>query len=263
MKKILTQIYEIQEPREAGPLIELGVDHIGGVVLSLEEWRQPLLRESIGLINRSSSKSSLIPMLTETDDVLRALAYYEPGLVHFCDDIPLREGNGTGKFCERIIQLHERVRQEFPAMGIVRSIPIPEAHLANVEEAGQAVLRISCILEESCDYFMTDTLMGWSTGASSGSQPVEGFIGITGQRCHWGIASSLCRQSRIPVILAGGISPDNVREALLSVHPAGIDSCTLTNLADQRGIPIRFRKGPAKVRLLLDEVRNAESALGC
>ncbi|NPU83024.1 MAG: hypothetical protein HPY65_00940 [Syntrophaceae bacterium] len=166
------------------------------------------------------------------------------------------------KACERFARLHDRVRLEFPDIAIIRSIPVPEAHLSDVLEAGRAVLRIARLIEDSCDYFMTDTVMGWSTGASSGSQPVEGFVGITGHCCHWGIASSLCRQSRIPVILAGGISPDNVREAVLSVRPAGVDSCTQTNLVDDRGIPIRFRKNPAKVRLLLEEVRNAESVLG-
>lgn len=259
MKRILVQIYEIQEPREAAPLIELGVDHIGGVILFRDQWRLPLLRESIELINQSSSASSLIPLLIETDEILQALAYYTPRLVHFCDDIPLQDGNQTEKACERIIRLHERVHQEFPAIRVIRSIPVPEAHLPGVDEAGRAVLRIASLLEDSCDFFMTDTLMGWTTGESSSPQPVEGFVGITGRCCHWGIASALCRQAQIPVILAGGISPDNVREALLAVRPAGVDSCTLTNIMDHKGLPVRFRKDPAKVRRLIDEVRLMEA----
>jgi len=40
---MIIQIYEIQTPHEAEKCIELGVDHIGSVVLILDEWRIPLL----------------------------------------------------------------------------------------------------------------------------------------------------------------------------------------------------------------------------
>ncbi len=45
--------------------------------------------------------------------------------------------------------------------------------------------------------------------------------GGTGQPCDWTQAAELaCRR---PVMLAGGITPENVQEAIASVHPAGID----------------------------------------
>ena len=46
---MIAQIYEIQTPEEAERCIGLGVDHIGSVILSEDEWRQPLIREVIGL----------------------------------------------------------------------------------------------------------------------------------------------------------------------------------------------------------------------
>jgi len=60
------------------------------------------------------------------------------------------------------------------------------------------------------------------------------------------------------VILAGGISPENVFDAIGRVKPAGIDSCTQTNTRDHGGRPIRFRKDFDRVSRLLDEVRRAE-----
>jgi phosphoribosylanthranilate isomerase len=260
MRPILVQIYEVQEPQEAGPLIELGVDHIGGVLLSREHWQVPLLRESIRLINRSPSKSALIPLLTDTGEILRALAYYEPALVHFCDWIPLDDEAGASRTCERFASLQEQVRREFPAMGIIRSLPVPEAG-AGSGRVERELLRIASLLEGSCDFFMTDTLLGPVHGESSGQQPVAGFVGITGRGCDWGVASALCRQAKNPVILAGGVSPDNVREAVLDVRPAGVDSCTHTNLLNHQGLPIRFRKDLAKVRRLLEEVRHAEETM--
>ena len=45
--------------------------------------------------------------------------------------------------------------------------------------------------------------------------------GGTGRPCRWDLAARLA--SVRPVFLGGGITPDNVRDAINQVHPAGID----------------------------------------
>ena len=45
--------------------------------------------------------------------------------------------------------------------------------------------------------------------------------GGTGRPCRWDLAARLA--SVRPVLLGGGITPDNVREAIAQVRPAGID----------------------------------------
>ena len=45
--------------------------------------------------------------------------------------------------------------------------------------------------------------------------------GGTGKTCDWTRAAELAR--RRPVLLAGGITPENVQKAIAAVHPAGID----------------------------------------
>jgi phosphoribosylanthranilate isomerase len=87
-------------------------------------------------------------------------------------------------------------------------------------------------------------------------QPVQGFVGITGETCDWSVARALVRQSRIPVILAGGIGPSNVADGIRAVDPAGVDSCTLTNALDANEAPIRFKKDPVKVRAMVTAARN-------
>jgi phosphoribosylanthranilate isomerase len=62
------------------------------------------------------------------------------------------------------------------------------------------------------DYFLTDTLL--TDGSGAADQPVDGFVGITGTTCDWKIAAELVRISPMPVILAGGISPENVSRVL-------------------------------------------------
>ena len=45
--------------------------------------------------------------------------------------------------------------------------------------------------------------------------------GGSGRVCRWDLAEKLAR--RRPIMLAGGISPENVRDAVMQVRPAGID----------------------------------------
>jgi len=68
----------------------------------------------------------------------------------------------------------------------------------------------------------------------------------------------LVAKSRIPVILAGGISPENVAEGMLQVRPFGVDSCTCTNAVDECGRSIRFKKDPARIKTLVSETRRTD-----
>jgi phosphoribosylanthranilate isomerase len=255
MKRIIVQLYEIQEPREAERLIDMGVDRIGSVILSPERGKVPSVREVVRLVRGSGAKSSLIPLLAREDDILRALDYYEPDFVHFCEWIPLDPEKSAQReaVCAGMIRIQRRVKKEFPPLGITRSIPIPEQGLTDSAPVRAAILEIARTLEPHTDCFMTDTLRGY--GREGGAQPVAGYVGITGEVCDWDLAAALVEASRIPVILAGGISPENVRDAIGRVLPAGIDSCTQTNARDNRGRPIRFRKDFDRVQRLLAQVR--------
>jgi phosphoribosylanthranilate isomerase len=61
----------------------------------------------------------------------------------------------------------------------------------------------------------------------------------------------------VPVILAGGITPENVASGVAQVRPAGVDSCTGTNARGHDGLPQRFRKDPQRVARLVAEARRA------
>lgn len=255
-QRIIVQLYEIQDPWEAERLIEMGVDHIGSVIVSPDEWKVPSVREVIHLVRRSGSKSSLIPLLPRLDDILRALDWYEPDLVHFCELIPLAPGEGKkrGEVCTEMIRVQERVKKEFPPLGIIRSIPIPSPGQADRDNVREAILEIARAFEACTDWFMTDTLRG----GQAADQPVSGYVGITGEVCDWDLAAALVESSGIPVLLAGGISPENVFDAIGRTRPAGIDSCSQTNARGAHGRPVRFKKDMDRVRRLLDEVRRAE-----
>jgi len=121
---MIIQIYEIQTPQEAEKCIELGADHIGSVVLSLDEWRVPLLKETVGLTEGTEVKSSLIPLFHDPDMTYRTLDYYRPNYIHFCDSLTGQDGRPAD--LEKFIKLQTGLKEKFPEVGIIRSIPIPK-----------------------------------------------------------------------------------------------------------------------------------------
>jgi len=53
--------------------------------------------------------------------------------------------------------------------------------------------------------------------------PALGKVGGTGLVHDWNISAEIIRTSSVPVILAGGLNPDNVAQAIKQVKPFGVD----------------------------------------
>lgn len=294
---MIIQIYEVQTPEEAISMATLGVDHIGSVVASKDTWQQPLIRETIRTVTAEKARSSLILLYNDTDLVLRSVDYYRPDIIHFCEMLAPGENDlAVEKICAPYLELQAAVKKRFPETAIMRSIPIPFAvnegapagmivtdgiDAQKCNDATKAVKAEKAVKTASggkaleadaalagvrflarlfapvSDCFLTDTLLIGQNGAME--QPVNGFVGITGRTCDWDVAAELVRISPVPVILAGGLSPENVRAGIGTVRPAGVDSCTLTNAVDEFGRPIRFRKDAEKVRRFVAEARCKQS----
>lgn len=88
---------------------------------------------------------------------------------------------------------------------------------------------------------------------------VRGFVldtfseltyGGTGQVTDWALAADVAKSAR--VLLAGGLTPDNVTEAIRTVHPYGVDVNSGVESAPGK-------KDPAKVRAFLEAVRVVSS----
>jgi len=255
MANIITQIYEVQTPAEAQQLIELGVDHIGSVIVSEDNWKVPPIQETIEEIKGTNSKSSLIPLFKKAEIIFKVLDYYKPDIVHFCDD--LSNHNNVNENYEDLLYLQQNVKEKFPEFKIMRSIPIAQPGRTETVNT----IKLARIFEPVSDLFLTDTLLTAKSNVSTDQQPVNGFIGITGKTCDWNMALELVNSSSIPVILAGGISPDNVFDGITYVKPAGVDSCTATNAKNQNGDSIRFKKDFEKIKRFVKEVRSAEKEI--
>jgi len=242
---MITQIYEIQTPQEAEKCIELGVDQIGSVLLSRGDWCVEILREVTRLCEETRIKSSLIALFQDSNTLYRAIDYYRPHFIHFCE--ALTDGEGQALALDGFIEFQSNLKDKFPEIGIMRSIPVPEEG----SSPGFPTLAIARALEPVSDIFLTDTWLE--------KEPVKGYIGITGTPCDPEMARELVLKSTRPVILAGGLSPENVYDAVLKVFPFGADSCTQTNAIDEAGNPIRFRKDFKKVKKFVTEVQSADA----
>ncbi len=247
----IVQIYEIQTPDDARTMIGLHVDHIGSVITAIDDRHDPVIRETVAVVRKMGAVSSLIPLYSDPEAVFDTLDYHRPHIVHFCERLDYHDGLSV----QAALQLQAAVKRRFPDIQIMRSIPIGRTGKADRD----AVLALAARLEPLSDYFLTDTVIAGESGAADDDQPVAGFVGITGLTCDWSVAAALTARSRIPVILAGGISPENVTDGILQVRPFGVDSCTCTNAVDESGRPIRFKKDPARIKALVSETHRAEA----
>lgn len=252
---MIVQIYEIQTPEEAEALVAMGCDHIGSVLTSEAGWRDSGIKAATDL-SRGQARRSIIPLFRTAETLFRVIDYYQPDIVHFCES--LADARGILPECGELLELQARIRGRYPGVALMRAIPVaPPGRGKEVPS-----LAVAEMFAPVCDYFLTDTLVLAAPDTEAARhQPVRGYVGITGRTCDWEVAAALVAASPIPVILAGGLSPENVRDAILAVRPAGVDSCTRTNVTAPDGTPIRFKKDMARVRRFIEEARQAEAAL--
>lgn len=249
MSRIVIQIYEIQDASEVPRLAEIGMDHLGTVITSQDPTDWPPLLKTVQTIQACGLKSTLIPLFSEPSLIFRALSYFKPDLLHLCEALPAANTD----LLFGLAHFQGELKANFPEIGIIRSIGIPRPGLTK-KNLSDELRNIIDLLAPCTDYFLLDTI-------KEGEQPVRGFLGITGEICDWSLAREIVEISPRPVILAGGLGPDNVASAIKFVRPAGVDSCSRTNALDEKGAPIRFRKDLKLVSLFVREVRRMEKLL--
>ena len=71
--------------------------------------------------------------------------------------------------------------------------------------------------------FRAESMLAYPTAAYLLDACVEGQRGGTGKTCDWALAQEAVALGR-PVVLAGGLTPDNVAEAVRVVRPYAVDT---------------------------------------
>ena len=102
---------------------------------------------------------------------------------------------------------HADLRRALPGIGIVQVI-----HVVGPESVDEA-----CAIASQVDAILLD----------SGNPALQiKELGGTGRRHDWTLSRQIREQVDIPVFLAGGLNPGNVRQAIEQVGPFGLDLCT-------------------------------------
>lgn len=66
----------------------------------------------------------------------------------------------------------------------------------------------------------------WDAIILDSLDPRTGRKGATGLTHDWSLSAQIVKTASLPVILAGGLNPDNVAEAIREVQPHGVDAHT-------------------------------------
>jgi phosphoribosylanthranilate isomerase len=102
---------------------------------------------------------------------------------------------------------HERLRAELPGVRVVQVIHVRTE--ASVDEAVAVAPFVDALLLDSGNPTLKIKVLGG-----------------TGRLHNWNVSRSIREAVDIPVFLAGGLTPNNVRAAIEAVHPFGIDVCS-------------------------------------
>ena len=196
------QIYTVQSIEEAKQLLHLGVDNIGLTPASVGlpgEITEQLARDIFQSVK--STNNIALSVSNNIKEILEMTFYVNPDILHLCGEI--------GGISDKELYLLKSKLQSTTS-----DIKIMQAVSVDNWDAVQRAKQYSNIV----DYLILDT----------STNEVEG-IGASGNTHNWEISKSIVDNVDIPVVLAGGLSPENVSEAINKVNPWAVDSLTHTN----------------------------------
>jgi phosphoribosylanthranilate isomerase len=115
--------------------------------------------------------------------------------------------------------------------------------------------RVTVVGEESVEEASSFKQPLWDAIILDSVDPRTGRKGATGLTHDWSLSARIVKTASVPVILAGGLNPDNVAEAIRRVQPDGVDAHT--GLEDNSGTRSFDRiEGFAKAALVAFEKLN-------
>lgn len=217
-----TQIYTMQTVAEAEAVVAAGVDHIGltpanhGLPGEIDFATARQIRDTL------HGKATIVALSVDEDlaPIQAMVAAVQPDILHLCgleDSLPP----------EAVAEL----RVLLPGLPIMQAISV----------SGPGAVDAALAYEPVAEYIILDT-----------QAPDIAGIGASGVTHDWNISREIVRRVKIPVILAGGLSADNVAAAIAQVQPWAVDSLTHTNERLPGG---GFRKDLEKVRQFVAAAR--------
>jgi phosphoribosylanthranilate isomerase len=199
---MIVQIYEVTTYAEACALGTIGVDHVGVLVGDGSFPREQTIETARGIFAAipAGSKGSALSLSHDVDLIARLTAALLPDILHL----------GAAPQHLSPSQLRT-LKAEFPKVSLMRSIPV-------IDESSIALARS---YDGIADWLLLDSY-------ESGDRQI-GALGVTHS---WELDRRIIESVRIPAVIAGGLGPETVQEAVRVARPAGVDSKTKTDKSD-------------------------------
>jgi len=200
----VVQIAGIRDQAEADLVVACGADLLA-FPFRLTVHREDLTEADAAAIVRRLPRgvgAVLVTYLADAKSIVELAAFLGVGVVQLHGDVEIEE--------------LARVRAAAPRLALMKSLV--------VRPGGEAALEtLVARASPHVDAFLTDTF-----------DPATGASGATGTTHDWSVSARLVAISPRPVILAGGLRPTNVADAIARVRPAGVDAHTGVEGADGR-----------------------------
>ena len=187
------QVAGVIDQKEADLLIECGVNYLGFPL------RLPVNKEDL---TEEEAKEIIQKLFPPNYGIVISYSSTADEAIELCDKVgvDIIQLHGPIKIAELV-----KLKSLKPELKIIKSIVISND---NVIELLDNLKKF----EPFVDAIITDTY-----------DPTSGASGATGKTHNWEISKKIVELSSKPVILAGGLNPENVYDAILKVKPAGVD----------------------------------------
>lgn len=208
------KICGIKTERDLSVAINAGADAVGFITeVPVDSPRKISLVEASRLISKVPvfATSVLVIMPDNAEQAMQMIKTAKPDAVQIHNALALLE--------------LKKIRET--GVKLIKTIPVAE----NAEP--EALIKQVGELSGTADAVLLDTA-------------IEGKTGGTGATHNWEVSSKVVLNAKMPVILAGGLNPENVKDAIRSVHPYAVDTAS--------GVESGGRKDERKV---LDFISNA------
>ena len=208
------KICGIKTEQDLKVAINTGADAVGFITdVPVDSPRKITLAEASRLISKVPVfvSSVLVIMPENAEQAVRMIRAARPTAVQIHNALPLSE----------LVIIRET------GVKLIKTIPVSKN--ADAETVIKQVKELYGI----ADAVLLDTSLDGKTGG-------------TGMPHNWEVSSKLVLNADMPIILAGGLKPENVREAVMCVRPYAVDTAS--------GVESGGKKDETKV---LDFIRNA------
>jgi phosphoribosylanthranilate isomerase len=201
---MIIQIYGINSAEEALEVIKAGANYIG----IFPQQKIPGAKNIPGMVSeevtfeildvtKGKAKRVVIVLNDDLEYYYQCAEKFEPDILHI-----------SGNVIYATKDISNKIKSMVPGILIEQAVGI----------IGEQSIDIAKERAQYADILLLDTV------AKNGES-----IGATGGIHDWRIDRQIIESVNIPVIVAGGLSHENVADAIKATNPAGVDSFTKTS----------------------------------